>query len=70
VAIEIVGCRDKGGRRVMKQNDDVGTPLVVIDDDDRTTCSSRAESVERLCLKEVLKTWQRSNMNNETVALV
>jgi hypothetical protein len=47
MGIEIVGCRDKGGRRVMKKDDDVGTPLVVADDDDRTACSSRAERVER-----------------------
>jgi hypothetical protein len=49
MAIEIVGSWDKRGRRVMKQNDDVGTSLVVIDDDDRTMCtgSSREEHVER-----------------------
>jgi hypothetical protein len=37
MVIVLVACRDKGGKRAMKQDDDVGTPLVVTDDDDRTT---------------------------------
>jgi hypothetical protein len=47
--IKIVGCRNKGRRmrRVMEENDDVGTPSGMVDDDDRSTRSSRMEFVER-----------------------
>jgi hypothetical protein len=45
-AIEITCCSDKRWRRVMEKNDDVGTLVGMVDNDDRSVHSSRAESFE------------------------
>jgi hypothetical protein len=68
--IKIIGCRNKGRRKGMVENDDVRTPSGMVDEDVRSTRSSRTEIVERGWLQEGLKTWQGLNLGNKLVAII
>jgi len=54
----------------MEENEDVGTRVTMVDDDNRPMCSSAAQRAERRCHQEVLKTRQQSDLQDKTVPLV
>src|SRR6266850_3433863 len=68
--IEVVGCRNQGGRAVVENDDDVGTPPGVIDDDYRPVRCSGMESVEGRWLQEVVKSRQGLYLRNKLLAIV
>ena len=54
----------------MKKNNDVGTPIAMIDNDNQTMCSGGAECVEGKGCHESLKSRQGLDLYDEVVTLV
>jgi hypothetical protein len=57
-------------RGVMEENDDVRTPSAMVDDDDRSTRSSRMEFVERRWFQEGLESWKGLNLGYKLVSII
>ena len=69
--IDIMKGWDKGGKHVVKKDQNVRVPSGVVCDDDRTRRGDRTEFVERQwrCQKPI-EAWQGLNLRNEVVAFL
>jgi len=68
--MEVIGCRNEGGWRVVEKNEGVGALPAMVDDDDRAVTCSPTESIEGGRLQEVVKDRQGLNLRIKAVPVV